>query len=542
MTVREIYALRRAGQLQEALEAAEAAFANNADRYTASALFWCLNDLVKQQGVANSAETIERMKSLYTDYCDGDEYMQRSLNTFTHQSLLHYQDIRDANEKARAGNNILTEYRTIEDAFKAGQLDASLFQDFGWLTYYALRQVPSSDSNRRKELLNNYMRLNLPKPSQLHSCILNEAIKVEKDTPLQFRVRDFIQMWGLENLREEDWAQYKTNEGIDLPSSVERLVSVYAKELKTDGVAAPEEFSRLVDQALVRYPNNQYMPYYKATVLISQGRRDDALDFYKDLILRFPSRFYLWRQISQLVEDADTRIGLLCKALTCGADDEFLGNVRLDLVPLLIQKDLMPNAKYELEKYRSTYQSKGWGLKPEFWQIYNQLARSEPADNNSAVYAEFAAKADEFVYSALPTVVAVKISDSQTEDRHHPGRKISVWNLRVEKSVVRLNKPHKFGLNRRTPNGSAFDVRILEGRIVWIKEHSGPVNVPWLKEQSGVARTRTDKNGKRYAIISGSYVNEKLLNGISDGQQIKILSVLQKDGRWSAISASVIPE
>ena len=468
--------------------------------------------------------------------------MQRSLDSFSHQALLHYQDIRNANEKAQAGNNILSEYRTIEDAFKAGQLDAGLFQDFGWLTYYALRQVPSSDSTRRKELLSNYLRLDLPKPSQLHSCILNEAIKVEKDTPLQFRVRDFIRLWGLENLREEDWEQYQAEGGFTLPSSVEKLIGVYAKELNTDRVTAPEEFSLLVDKALDKYPNNQNLPYYKAAVLISQGRRNEALEYYKDLILRFPSKFYLWLQVARLVEDSDTRIGLLCKALTCGADDEYLGKVRLDLVSLLIQKGLMPNAKYELEKYRSTYQAKGWGLKPEFWQIYNQLAGTEPADRNDAVYAQFAAKADEFVYSALPTVVAVKISDTQTEDSYHPGRMITVWNLRDDKSVIRLKKPHKYGLKRRTPNGSAFDVRILKGRIVWIKGHNDPVNVPWLKEQSGVARTRTDKNGKRYAIISGSYVNEKLLNGISDGQQIKILSVLQKDGRWSAISASVKPE
>lgn len=113
---------------------------------------------------------------------------------------------------------------------------------------------------------------------------------------------------------------------------------------------------------------------------------------------------------------------------------------------------------------------------------------------------------------------------------------MTVWNLRVENSVVRLKKPHNYGLNRRTPNGSVFDIKISKGKIVWIKGHSGPAGVPWLKEHSGAARTRTDRNGKKYAIISGSYVNEKLLNGISDGQEIGILSVLQKDGRWSAIS------
>lgn len=71
MTVKEIYDLRRSGRLEEALNAAETEFANKADNYTAGALFWCLNDHVKQQGVAISAETIGRMQSLYTDYCEG---------------------------------------------------------------------------------------------------------------------------------------------------------------------------------------------------------------------------------------------------------------------------------------------------------------------------------------------------------------------------------------------------------------------------------------------------------------------------------------
>ena len=76
----------------------------------------------------------------------------------------------------------------------------------------------------------------MPKPSILHSLILGEAIKVEQNTPLQFRIRDFIRIWGLENLREEDWEQYRSEEGNTLPSTVEKLIGVYTKELKTDGV------------------------------------------------------------------------------------------------------------------------------------------------------------------------------------------------------------------------------------------------------------------------------------------------------------------
>ena len=133
-------------------------------------------------------------------------------------------------------------------------------------------------------------------------------------------------------------------------------------------------------------------------------------------------------------------------------------------------------------------------------------------------------------------MVAVKVAEIQSEDRNHPGRKITTWVLRTAKDTVRLRKPAKFRLNRRTPNGAIFDVKLHDGKIVWIKEHIGSLSESWLKEISGEVHSRTDRNGRKYAIVSGSYIGESLLKGINDGERIKILSIQQKDGRWSAIS------
>ena len=536
MTIREITELRRSGHLQEALEAAETEFAQSVNKYTVGALFWCLNDLYKQQDYNDATATIERMKTLYNDYCAGDEYMQKAIASAERRSLPHFQEIKDAVENAKGGADAISIHHQASMWYNEGQLDSQLYPDFGWLTYYALKQTAVGEANRRKTLLFQYLQLKLQKPSLLHSLILGEAIKVEQNTPLQFRIRDFIRIWDLENLRKEDWEQFRTEEGHTLPSTVEKLIGVYAKELKTDGVEAPEDFSQLVDKALIEYPKSQNMPYFKATVLISQGKVQEALRYYKNLILQFPSKFYLWNQTSELVEDIDTKIGLLCKALTCGADDEFLGGVRLRLAALLHQKGMSETARYELERYRETYQNKGWNLKPEFWQIYNQVCSVDKAADNNTVYSEYAVKADEFIYSSLPTVIAVKVGETQSEDRNHPGRRITIWILRTANDTIRLRKPTKFRLDRRTPNGAIFDVRLHDGKIVWIKEHTGSLSVSWLKEVSGEVQLRIDRNGKKYAMISGSYIGEDLLKGINDGKRIKFLSIQQKDGRWAAIS------
>lgn len=536
MTIKEITNLRNSGRLQEALAAANIEFSQNSNKYTAGALFWCLYDLLKQQSDGDAQEMLERMKALYNEFCKGDELMQRYLNTAEIKLLPHYQDVKDANEKAKNGGDAFALYQQVASWHDDGTLDNRLYNTFGWIIYYALKQTDLKDATKRKQLLFRYLKLELPRPSMLHSLILGEAVKVEENTPLQFRIRDFVRLWGLENLMEEDWAQFKTESGNLTSSVVEKLIKVYTRELKTDGVEAPEEFENLVDTALTRYPNNQYMPSYKADVLISKGRFQDALTCYKNMILLSPSKYYLYDRVADLVEDIDLKIGLLCKALMCGAEDDFLGTVRLKLASLLYRKNMFENAKYELDKYHEVYQKNSWGLKSSFWELFNKLKSIPSAASNDALYHECAVVADEFIYSSLPSIVAVKVSEKQDADRNRPGRMITTWILRTEKDIIRLRKPTKFRLDRRTVNGTVFDVKLHEGRVVWIKTHVGAINESWLKTVSGIATMRTDRNGKRYAIIAGVYVAENLLKGVSDGQQIKVLAVQQNEGRWSAIS------
>ena len=536
MTIKEITELRKSGHLAEAMAAAEIEFSKAANQYTAGALFWCLNARIKQQSGDDIEATFERMKALYNEFLSGDEYVQTAMNSAEKSICPHYSELKAAVENAKNGADAISLHKQISNWYNAGELDSRLYPDFGWLTYYALKQTDVNDAQKRKSLLNVYLKLDLPKPSILHSLILGEAVKIEKSTPLQFRIRDFVRLWGLENLRSEDWEQFTTEGGNTMSSLVEKLIGVYVKEIKSDNVEAPDDFCQLVDKALEMFPGNQNLPQQKAIVLISQGRTNEALSYYKDMILRSPAKFFLWEQAADLVQDIDTKIGLLCKALTCGADDNFIVKVRLSLAKLLIQAGMPSNAKYELEKHHQTRQANGWSLKEEFRILYNQLAAVEATADNNAIYTKYSVKADEFIYSSFPTVLAVKVDEKQNDDRNHPGRKITTWILRTEKSTERLRKPTKFGLNRHTPNGAAFDIKVKDGKIVWIKQHTDSVNEPWLKVCSGEVHIRTDRNEKNYTLISGTYVGEKFIKGISEGQQIKVLSIKQDNGRWCAIS------
>lgn len=539
MPVREVTSLRREGRLEEALQMAENDFANSADKYSASSIFWCLNDQIK---TINSQEEIEplyeRMKALYEEYCPGDELMTRTMERISRQQDPFFQEMREGLANAKNGEDISELYRKGKEKFDAGNLNQKLFNDFGWIIYYQLKGTPLNDASNRKIALNLYLNLRLDRPSILHSLILGEAVKVERNTPFQFRIRDFMNLWGWENIRDpEDWQQFKSQDGNVSTSLVEKLISVYAKELKTDHVPSPEAFSEILDRSLKKFTNNQYLPLYKAYELISLGKPEEALDYYKSLLLKSPSKSFLWTQMSSLVDDLDLKIALLCKAISVERDESFIGKSRLKLAEALIEKGLHGNAKFELEKYRQFYASKGWSLKDEYMNIANRIAPHTTESDDHQIFHEYLPKADDLIYSSISEQIAIKVSDKMLNDLKRPGRKIPQWILRIKEGIVKLKNPKKFGFDTKMPKGSVFKVRVLEGKVVWIKKSQHiPLDQDWIKKIVGRIQLRTDRNGNPYAILDGVYIGQKLITGIEDNQHVEIISLLQENGRWSAIS------
>ena len=541
MTVKEITKLRKSGRLQEAFEEAEKEFATNKNVYTVGALFWCLNDFCKNEEDQDKLNSLyERMLSLRDSYCPNDEYMARSLKSLEAKIDPLGQELKLALENAKEGRMSDLDLNKFEALFQNGNLKESLYQDFGWLIYYCLKSTDVKNSNKRKKLLHLYFKLNLPRPDLLHSLILSEAINVEKNTPLQFRIRDFMKLWGWGNFIEDDWEQYPTEKG-HKPSRIEKLISVYAKELITDSVSSPLEFTELVNLALEKFSNNQYLPLYKAYVLISLNKPEEAINYYRDLILNSHSKAFLWSQASKLVDNIDLKIALLCKALSVEKDETYIGRVRLNLISSLIEKGLLGSAKYELEKYKNFYHSKGWSLKPEYHELNSKIPVQEISENTDTLFKRFLPLSDDFIYGAIPSEFAIKLSDKQIEDKRHPCKKIIQWNLRTKNGVLRLNKPNKYGLDSRTKNGVVFNIKLKDGKIVWIKNStSNPLEQDWIKKVEGTIRIRTDRNGKSYALLDGAYIGNKLLTDINDGDSARIIAIQQEDRRWSAIALTKI--
>lgn len=169
-------------------------------------------------------------------------------------------------------------------------------------------------------------------------------------------------MWGIENLRDEDWVKAKTDTGRLQNSLVENLIATYIKEIKRNKCQVTDSFLTMLERAIQTYPSNPNLSLYKAIALASQGRRKEALMQYKTLLQQSPKKLFLWSDTEELLppSELDAKIALLCKALTSVRDMCSLGEIRLRLANLLYRKGLYANARYELEQYEHFYNTQRW--------------------------------------------------------------------------------------------------------------------------------------------------------------------------------------
>lgn len=127
----------------------------------------------------------------------------------------------------------------------------------GWSIYhYISNHVLNMQSYEIRAKLLHYLQLEIPAPSPLHSSILFLVTKEYKHIGVDFNFPAFFEMWGADNLRDDDWSRHKSKKGTYYDSIAEKALHLLEM--------APKEFQRpeltrfLAKEALRRYPNNSH--------------------------------------------------------------------------------------------------------------------------------------------------------------------------------------------------------------------------------------------------------------------------------------------
>lgn len=121
-------------------------------------------------------------------------------------------------------DNILTQLKTLRQLFaEAAPTDPKVINDYAWIIVKAInREHEQLGSIVCRQLLADYVKLSVERPSQLHSAVLSAAVKVANAYP-DFRFASFLRLWGIGNLRPEDNERQRSLDGKSYPSLAERV-------------------------------------------------------------------------------------------------------------------------------------------------------------------------------------------------------------------------------------------------------------------------------------------------------------------------------
>lgn len=413
----KINQLRKNGDLEQALTLARDLLSRGPDElWNRRAAGWVLYDLAKK---ALRAKDYQAAQSYLAEF-DAvalpaeDEVIHKQMTWLRGQLAAH------STTKPKNPHALAQYYQQLVQQFPDNGLN------IGWELYQdlkALGEAKQASNGVALEFLRVYAQLNVEKPSQLHSTILIQALKLI-DNPA--KLLDFIKWWGPENLRPEDFERY-SQDGRTYYSLAEKMATALSKSVEEK--QAPEDVPLvlpLLEQLGNQYPDNIWMKYHQGKLLLLAGQTDAAKTLIVPVVRAKMSEAWAWELLAGLhSDDPALELACLARALQSRQEEQFLVKIRLRLAAVLADRQDYPAARYEAEKVQAVYKANNWKLPQELNNLLGApwYARTAPAADNSALYRTHAAQAEALVLASLPTLNGV-ISRQQPERDDKPGRAI----------------------------------------------------------------------------------------------------------------------
>jgi hypothetical protein len=265
---------------------------------------------------------------------------------------------------------------------------------------------------------NNYSKYG---QSKWHSEILNLAERFMKENE-EWRFLSFFKNWNPENLRSDDWKETKKDEHIYKPLAAKAIKKAF-EILKTQ--TSEQNLSWLIqpyETAIKLFTDDEWLLREKALLHFKNSELELAIKIYKQLVLDLATKHYVWQEFSNcIVSDNPIKIGMLSKALNLERNEDFLGDIHLDLASALIGENLLENALIELESYKKHREMKGWKLSSNFDELHKKVSSVElNLTNNRELYKKYIPFAEDFAYADFEwteVVLADKWNDKKGKER-----------------------------------------------------------------------------------------------------------------------------
>lgn len=272
--------------------------------------------------------------------------------------------------------------------------------------------------NLFEQYKNNYSKHG---QSKWHSEILNLAERFMKEND-EWRFLNFFKNWNPENLRTDDWKETKKDEHTYKPLATKALKKTF-EILKTQ--TSEQDLSWLIkpyETAIKLFPDDEFLLREKALLHFKNNKLELAIKIYKQLVLELADKYYVWQEFSDcIISDNSLKIGMLSKALSLEKNEDFLGDIHLDLSKVLIDENLLENALVELEAYKKHREIKGWKLSLVFDELHKKASSvKQSLKDNRELYKRYITFAENFAYADFnwtELVLVDKWKDDKGKDR-----------------------------------------------------------------------------------------------------------------------------
>lgn len=236
--------------------------------------------------------------------------------------------------------------------------------------------------------------------SKWHSEILNLAERFMKEND-EWRFLIFFKNWNPENLRNEDWKETKKDENTYKPLATKAIKKTF-EILKTQ--TSEQNLSWLIqpyEKAIQLFPDDKWLLREKALLHFKNNELEIAIKIYKQLALELSDKYYVWQEFSDcIISDNSLKIGMLSKAKSLENNEDFLGDIHLDLAKVLIEENLLENALVELEAYKKHREIKGWKLSAIFDELHKKVNTVKfSLKDNRELYKKYIPLAENFAYA-----------------------------------------------------------------------------------------------------------------------------------------------
>lgn len=360
-------------------------------------------------------------------------------------------------------------YQIAIQCFQINQNDYWVQSQFGWVIYELLKRAvhkketekltPSQMNSYLDEYLEQYARLTkLKRPDLLHSLILNQLLKGGRDWP---RLLKFLRWWNPIFLRDEDYSNFKLDDGKEIISLFLRLIYAISRSVVHDFNNCDSEIiewaNQNLDSALLHYPNDQWLHYYKSKILLLQGCFKTAYDQLRPVIKRNINSSWVWSALGYILENDDRVNAILCYqyAISISPNPVMILKTQENLASLLALSGRFSEAAKYVNDALTLREHEGFKIPEILLQLKNSDWYSRSNVESSPIKIE---DLRDQVFSLLDANIE-RVVKLGVLEHHNPQKEFAYVLFSYNSNGVKF-KYNKFKKINKLPTGTLLDVTL----------------------------------------------------------------------------------